>query len=132
MDKTYQCINCNKKYKLRYLNGECCNVLRCDKCDNKYKALEDKARKTLELSKAKAKKEKIKSLKGKDPFQVLAELKFLVGRTNKKSIHTPNGWWVSTNNLDGKESVLQECYDILDAYDIPSKYLIVESLDQDD
>ena len=126
MDKIYQCITCNKAYKLRFIDGICCNMLRCDKCDKIHKALENKARKTLELAKAKAKKEKIKTLKGKDPFQVLAELKFLVGRINKKSIQNSGGWWIT------KDSILQECYDILDAYDIPSKYLIVESLDQDD
>jgi hypothetical protein len=33
---------------------------------------------------------------------------------------------------DSKESILQECEDILEAYDIPKKYLIAETLDQDD
>jgi len=107
-------------------------MLRCDKCDKTHEALENKARKTLELAKAKAKKEKIKSLKGKDPFQVLAELKYLIARSIKKPIQTPQGWYVTANSVEGRKSIIQECYDILDAYDIPSKYLIVESLDQED
>jgi hypothetical protein len=59
-------------------------------------------------------------------------MKLMLHRSKDKFRQTRNGWWVSPHDADSKESILQECEDILEAYDIPKKYLIAETLDSKD
>ena len=127
----YKCINCGKEYEMP--NHENQFSVRCEECSAQSRALAEEALRSLEKSKAKEKEIRLEKkrtqLKDKDAYSILAQLKMLLRRSKKKFQKSPQGWWVSSDSSDGKESILQECEDILDAYDIPPKYLIAETLD---
>jgi len=135
MEKLYKCMNCGKEYR-DFKTKEGYNMTKCKECYKESLKKEKEVIQMLQLARTKEKdfrvKEKRKLLKGKDPYEVLAHLKIMLQRSKTRNRQTPQGWWVSPHDSDAKESILQECYDILEAYDIPSKYLIAETLDSKD
>jgi hypothetical protein len=133
MEELYKCMNCGKDCQVYYDISGNPKSARCDKCNKKMyltiKKIEDRYEKEKLRSKNKKIIETKKKFKDKSPFEVLAYLKFMLKRSKNKFEQTPQGWWIKSSTSDSKDSILQECYDILDAYDIPSKYLIAEALD---
>ena len=126
------CVKCGKEFKL-YADGTS-NMTKCKKCYAEIEKKEKEVRKLLETARKMEKdiqlEKKRKQLEGKDPYEVLAHLKLMLHRSKNKRLG--DGWWVSSGNLNPKDSILKECEDILEAYDIPSKYLIAETLDSKD
>ena len=136
MNRIFKCMQCGKDYEPDWtINGNP-TAVRCNKCNKKMQITAKKVGDKFEKIKLKAEKKRIKEtkkkFKGKDPYIVLAHLKMMLKRSENKFRPTPQGWWVSSGTPEGKDSILQECYDILEAYDIPSKYLIAEALDSKD
>lgn len=129
------CVECGKDFKL-YHGDITGNMTKCAKC---YKAVcklekeaHEKIAKAREIEQQFRIKETKKKLKGKDPYEVLAHLKLMLHRSKSQFRQSRGGWWISPHDSDSKEGILKECEDILEAYDIPSKYLIAETLDSNE
>ena len=133
MVEKYKCVKCGVDFKAEYDTEGYFSPTRCIKCDKEALDLEKKAINTLEKARKIEQqiriKETKKKLAGKDPYEVLAHMKIMLERSKTHFRQSRGGWWISPHESESKESILQECYDILEAYDIPSKYLIAEALD---
>ena len=132
MVERYRCVSCGKIYDSNYFStGE--SDFKCKKCRDKVDKIEKEMMNKIEMARKKEKefriKERKKQLKGKDPYEVLAQMKMMLHRSKKQSVKSTRGWWVGPHSSDARESILRECEEILDAYEIPSKYLIAEALD---
>jgi len=129
---TAVCVKCGKKFK-SYFDETQTNIITCKKCHEEIEKKETEALNLIKAARKMEKKirleEKKKELEGKNPYEVLAQIKLMLHRSKNRFKQASNGWWVSSNIADEKD-ILKECEEILEAYDIPKKYLIAETLDQ--